>query len=100
MTEKPLFIPLRAVHFAEFEAGTKTVEYRKYSPRWNLINVRVGRRATLSRGYNGKRIYGVVTSAIACHSSALSEHDRAAVQSCYGGDVQVICIGIKTDKKA
>lgn len=100
MTEKPLFIPLRKVHFAEFEAGTKQHEYRKHSPRWSLRNVRAGRRVTLSLGYNGgKRLYGVVTSAEVIHSSALPEHDRAAVQSCYGGDVEVMKIGIRKDQE-
>lgn len=96
MTEKPLFIPLRKEHFADFEAGTKTVEYRQHKRQWSLRNVRVGRRVTLSLGYNGKqRLYGVVTSADVRHSSTLPEHDREAVQSCYGGDVEVICIGIE-----
>lgn len=100
MTEKPLFIPLRARHFADFEAGTKIVEYRQHKRQWNLGNVRVGRRATLSLGYNGgKRLYGVVTSADVRHSSTLPEYDRAAVLECYGGDVELICIGIKIDRQ-
>jgi len=57
MDEKPLFIPLRTEWFREFEAGTKDTEYRAYGQRWNERTCRVGRKATLSHGYSGKRLY-------------------------------------------
>lgn len=60
MTEKPLFIPLKTEWFREFEAGTKDTEYRAYGPRWNENTCRVGRAATISHGYNGKRLSRVV----------------------------------------
>ena len=60
MTEKPLFIPLRTQWFREFEAGTKDTEYRAYGPRWNENTCRVGRKATISHGYSGKRLERVV----------------------------------------
>lgn len=62
MTEKPLFIPLRTQWFREFEAGTKDTEYRAYGPRWNENTCRVGRKATISHGYSGKRLERVVES--------------------------------------
>lgn len=34
-TEKLIFIPLKREFFEAFENGMKTVEYRKYGPRWN-----------------------------------------------------------------
>jgi hypothetical protein len=60
VTEKPLFIPLRTRWFREFEAGTKDTEYRAYGPRWNERTCRVGRKATISHGYSGKRLARVV----------------------------------------
>jgi hypothetical protein len=49
--EKPLFVPLMAVHFDAFEAGTKRHEYRPHGPRWSGKTCRPGRKAVLSRGY-------------------------------------------------
>lgn len=62
MNEKPLFIPLRTQWFREFEAGTKDTEYRAYGPRWNERACRVGRKATISHGYSGKRLERVVAA--------------------------------------
>lgn len=58
--EKPLFIPLRTEWFRKFESGDKTTEYRAYGPRWNERTCRVGRKATISHGYSGKRLHRVV----------------------------------------
>lgn len=61
MDERPLFIPLTERWFREFEAGTKTVEYRAYGPRWNETTCRIGRAAVLSLGYSkGTRMTKVV----------------------------------------
>lgn len=60
MNEKPLFIPLKTEWFREFETGTKDTEYRAYGPRWNENTCRVGRPATISHGYSGKRLSRVV----------------------------------------
>lgn len=54
--EKPLFIPLRTEWFRQFEAGQKKTEYRAYGPRWNERTCRVGRKASVSHGYSGKRL--------------------------------------------
>lgn len=54
MTEKALFIPLCTEWYRQFEAGTKTTEYRSYGPRWNERTCRVGREAVLSHGYGKK----------------------------------------------
>jgi hypothetical protein len=59
--EKPLFIPLKTEWFRAFEAGTKSEEYRAYGPRWNERTCRVGRAATVSHGYSGKRLQKTVT---------------------------------------
>lgn len=61
--EKPLFLPLAAVHYDDFENGEKGHEFRLYGPRWNEQACRIGRKVTLSRGYGKhKRMTGVVTS--------------------------------------
>jgi hypothetical protein len=57
-----LFVPLRGVWFDAFEAGTKTWEHRLLRHRWTPEHVRIGRRATISRGYSGRRLYGVVVA--------------------------------------
>lgn len=49
--EKPLFIPLNAEFWHAFRNGTKDDELRLYGPRWNEKTCRVGRKATLSKGY-------------------------------------------------
>jgi hypothetical protein len=53
--DRPLFVPLRREWFNAFADGTKTVEWRKYGPRWNERTVRVGRRVILALGYQGTR---------------------------------------------
>jgi hypothetical protein len=48
--------------FDQFEAGTKTTEYRRAGAIWNDQTCRVGRRVTLSRGYGKqRRLHGVIT---------------------------------------
>jgi hypothetical protein len=58
---KPLFIPLKTEWFRQFEAGTKTIEYRAYGPRWNETTCLMGRAAVVSHGYSGKRLHRTVT---------------------------------------
>ena len=77
MSEKPLFIPLRTQWFREFEAGTKDTEYRAYGPRWNERTCRVGRRATVSHGYSGKRLERVVAAFEALSWADAPESARA-----------------------
>ena len=61
-SEKPLFVPLRTEWFKQFESGAKDTEYRAYGPRWNERTCRVGRAATVSHGYSGKRLARTVTA--------------------------------------
>ena len=61
MSEKSLFIPLKAKWFEAFERKEKTIEYRPYGPRWNKKQCRIGRSVVLSYGYGkARRLYGVV----------------------------------------
>lgn len=63
MMIKPLFVPLYKQWFEKFESGEKTIEYRKYGPRWNEQVCTIGRPVILSCGYGKKRrLYGVVTA--------------------------------------
>lgn len=57
---KPLFVPLKTDWFRAFQSGAKTVEFRRYGPRWNETTCVVGRDITLSLGYSGPRLYGVI----------------------------------------
>ncbi len=53
---RPLFIPLKRQWFEAFSDGSKTVEYRRYGPRWNERTCTPGRPVVLSLGYSGARI--------------------------------------------
>lgn len=57
---KPVFIPLQTSPFRRFESGVKRIEWRVFGPRWNHRCVQKGRAVTLSHGYSGARLYGVV----------------------------------------
>lgn len=72
--EKPLFIPLLTGWFLKFEDGSKDTEFRPYGPRWNEGTCRVGRKATLSLGYSGRRLDRVVTGfrVLGWHQAPLS----------------------------
>jgi len=100
MNAKPLFLPLMRRYFDAFARGEKHTEFRQVSKRWNLDKVTVGRPVTLSSGYGShSRLQGIVESVKVAHSSTLPEEDRTAVLECYGGDVELICIGIKIDRQ-
>jgi|TARA_R110000824_G_scaffold86938_1_gene214667 hypothetical protein len=88
-----LFIPLRSEYYEAFVAGTKTVEYRKYGPRWNEKTCLVGRGVTISNGYGKQnRRTGVIVS-------FTKEHvDSEAWIACYGEPGTAACIGIKLDE--
>jgi hypothetical protein len=58
----PLFVPLRAEYFRAFAEGSKTVEWRKFGPRFNDKTLYRGRSITLSNGYSGARLYGRITA--------------------------------------
>lgn len=57
---KPLFIPLKTRWFREFSEGRKTIEYRRYGPRWHEGTCVVGRAVIISHGYSGDRIRGII----------------------------------------
>lgn len=57
---KPLFVPLRRVHFERFRDGSKRIEWRAYGPRWNRRVAHRGRKIILSSGYSGARLAGEV----------------------------------------
>jgi hypothetical protein len=90
MAEKDLFIPLRTEWFRQFEAGAKRHEYRAYGPRWNEKTCRVGRRATISHGYSGKRLRGTVNSfEVLSHAEAPAE-----AQAIYPDAAYIAAIGV------
>ncbi len=60
MSNKPLFIPLKAEYFNAFKNGTKVTEYRLYGPKWHEKTVFSGRPVILSKGYSGERLTGTV----------------------------------------
>ena len=55
-----MFIPLKKQYFNQFSTGEKSVEYRLYGTRWNERTCTPGRAVTLSCGYSGPRIAGVI----------------------------------------
>lgn len=58
----PLFIPLKAEFFDQFESGQKDTEYRPFGPRWNECTCPLGREVVLSRGYGkSRRRRGTIT---------------------------------------
>ena len=96
MSDKPLFIPLKAEFYAAFECGEKTTEYRRRGPCWNAETCRIGRRVILSKGYGKKhRLGGVI---VGFHYDAIPTNIPGWF-ACYGlhaGDAA--CIKIKLDK--
>lgn len=85
-----LFIPLKTEYFEAFKAGTKTVEYRQYGPRWNEKTCRVGRPVVLSKGYGKhERLQGTVTEFRKRFMATPSWLD------CYGVPGTAACIRIR-----
>lgn len=97
MTDRPLFIPLKAECFDAFANGTKRVEYRRRGPRWNADTCRIGRRVVISRGYGKRaRLSGVITS---------FQYDARRAKllgwvECYGASAgDAACIQIRLDPR-
>lgn len=83
--EKPLFIPLKTEYYNQFLSGEKTYEIRKYGARWNIHTCRVGRKATLSKGYGKQnRISGVITGFEFKSIDGLPPEARDAARKIYG----------------
>ena len=57
---KPLFIPLKRIYFEAFARREKSVEVRRYGPRWNERVCSPGRKVILSCGYSGARLMGTI----------------------------------------
>lgn len=98
-TEKPLFIPLKAVFYASFAIGEKEWEFRPNGPRWNERTCRVGRRVVLSRGYGKQhRMTGVIVDFRVDRSPT----ETLAWKHCYGEyrTEPAACIKIKVDRGA
>lgn len=94
---KPLFIPLKAEFFDAFEAGTKTTEYRKRGPRWNVATCAIGRGVVLSRGYGKQRR---LTGRIVGFHYDILPHRIPGWVGIYGENAgDAACITILLDKK-
>jgi len=91
----PLFIPLKAVYFEQFKAGTKTTEYRRRSKVWCIENCPVGRPVILSRGYSGERLTGKI---VGCHYDHVPSRLPGWVE-CYGQGGTATCIKIELDSQ-
>ncbi len=85
---KPLFIPLRGVEFDAFANGRKRVEYRRYGRQFTERQAYPGRSVTLSRGYSGARLYGVVLDVGLMYAAPGCGLDT------YGPDAEIIAITI------
>lgn len=89
---KPLFIPLKTEFYEAFRDGSKTVEYRRYGPRWNERTCERGRPVVLSKGYGKRhRMQGTIVGFMVSNHPTTSE----AWIKCYGtsGDLAA-CIRI------
>ena len=93
---KPLFIPLKTKHYEAFAGGNKTEELRLYGPRWNENTCKVGRQATLSKGYGKQsRLTGKIWRFKKQHGSLFGSTYQAAIKEIYGTlDVEIACISI------
>lgn len=94
--DKPLFVPLMTEHYTAFADGSKTVEFRRYGPRWNEKTCPIGRAVTLSKGYGRQhRLPGEVVHFNKQHGSTLRPSDQQDVKVIYGSvDIEIACIGI------
>jgi hypothetical protein len=89
---KPLFIPLKTEYFLAFQAGSKTVEYRRHGALWNAKTCRIGRPVVISHGYGNKhRMTGRV---IGFEVKMMDSRDWIA---CYGEPGEAACIEIELD---
>lgn len=87
---KPLFVPLKTRWFRDFQEGRKRVEYRRYGPGWNERTCVVGRPVTLSHGYSGARLHGIITRFRVVDSSTVP-----AAAELYGKNVRLAAISVQ-----
>ncbi len=97
--EKPLFIPLKAEFFEEFERGEKDTEYRRRTQQWNGTACRIGRRVVLSRGYGkARRLTGTIVGFHYDNLPTVNIPRWLEVYPDYDGG-GAVCIKIKLDPK-
>ena len=60
MKEKPVFVPLSKDPFDDFRSRGKRWEVRRAERQWNHRQLRKSRKVTLSCGYSGARLYGII----------------------------------------
>ena len=91
---KPLFVPLKAVYYHQFEVGLKTFELRRGSDkRWSAKHCYEGRAATLSRGYGKQhRLSAIVDSHQYFEVWMLNAKDRKDFRECFGDDEKFVNI--------
>lgn len=94
---KPLFVPLSAHWYEQFEQGAKQTEFRIYGRGWTEVHCWPGRPAVLSYGYGKKRrLCAVVERFDRLPARELAPEDQAAVISVYGHlDLQIAAITFK-----
>jgi hypothetical protein len=93
---KRLWLPLRAVHFDAFAAGTKTTEYRRLGgPLGKLERLTIGRPVTLSRGYSGPRLHMLIKAVSVVPASIVP--DAAEL---YGRRARVVAVELQPAPRA
>jgi hypothetical protein len=96
---RPLFIPLRRKFYDAFCAGIKTIEYRRYGPRWNEKTCMPGRLVTLSLGYGKQhRIKGTIIKFSVAFIQELEAPVQQAWAECFPNDYLAACIQIEIEK--
>lgn len=96
MSDKPLFIPLKAEYFYQFKRGEKHVEMRKYGPRWNEKTCKVGREVTLSLGYGkAHRMSGRIVSFSVCDINELQPVNKKIMSIICPSAETIAMIGIE-----
>ena len=89
--DRPLYVPLKREWFEAFATGEKTIEWRRYGPKWNERTCRIGRRVTLALGYQGRRrLYGTLIWAKVAPA-------RDAVGELFGDGTPCMVFGIMLD---
>lgn len=95
MSDKPLFIPLKAEYYEAFEKGEKNTEYRPYGARWNERTCAPGRTVVLSYGYGKKRR---LTGRVESFRKHTTPSELPGWTACYGDRSDTAaCIGIALD---
>lgn len=100
---RPLFIPLKAEYYRDFECGLKTTEYRRYGPRWNERTCKPGRSVVLSLGYaKRERLRGTVAAFVAEPLACLENHVVRELGALFPGldwHAKIACISIELGER-